>query len=128
MDATNQPKLPNPKAEADSCGDILLAKGAEEKNSSEQSHYVYENQALYDKMTGEKQVSYPNVRTYWNDVTALCTEFTLFARYFELMCGHFAMTLHHCSAPIRVIWRAYFPLPHSCVRGNRLSGQFRVAS
>jgi hypothetical protein len=101
MDAANQPGMTNPKAEADSCGDILVAKGAEEKNSSEQSHYVYENKALYDKMTGEKQVFCANVRTFCDDVTALYTEFPPFARYFELMCGHFAMTfagpLPRCS-------------------------------
>jgi hypothetical protein len=38
-------------------------------------------------MTSEKQVFGANVRTFWDGVTALCTEFTLFARYFELMYG-----------------------------------------
>jgi hypothetical protein len=38
-------------------------------------------------MTSEKQIFCTNVRTFWDDATALYTEFTLFARYFELMYG-----------------------------------------
>jgi hypothetical protein len=92
MDPANRRDLTKRRAEADSRG-TFCRKGRGRKNFNEQSHYVYENEALYDKMTGEKQVLGVNIRTSWDYVTALCTEITLFAHYFELMCGHFAMTL-----------------------------------
>jgi hypothetical protein len=38
-------------------------------------------------MTSEKQVFGANVRTFLDGVTALCTDFPPFARYFELMYG-----------------------------------------
>ena len=38
-------------------------------------------------MTSEKQVFGANVRTFWDGVTALCTEFPPLERYFEVMYG-----------------------------------------
>ena len=38
-------------------------------------------------MTSDKQVFGANVRTIWDGITALCTDFPPFACYFELMYG-----------------------------------------
>ena len=65
-----------------------------------QSRNVYENKGSLDIMTDEMHVFEANFRTFWHYVIALCTEFTLFERNFEVTCGHFAVTLRHCSGPV----------------------------